>query len=40
MPWKGEGRQPGEQVDDTPEPGSGMLEPEEEPVGKEEKPPI
>ncbi len=40
VPWKGEGRHPGEQLDDTPVPGSGMLVPEEEPGGKDEKPPI
>lgn len=40
MPWKGEGRHPGEQLDDTPGPGSGMLGAEEEPGGKDEKPPI
>lgn len=40
VPWKGEGRHPGEQLDDTPGPGSGMLGPDEEPGGNEEKPPI
>lgn len=40
VPWKGEGRHPGEQLDDTPGPGSGMLGAEEEPGGKDEKPPI
>ena len=46
VPWKGEGRHPGEQLDDTPGPGSGMLGPEEEeeeeeePGGNDEKPPI
>lgn len=40
VPWKGGGRHPGEQLDDTPCPGSGMLGPEEEPGGKDENPPI
>lgn len=40
MPWKGAGRQPGEQLEDTPGPASGMLVPEEEPGGNDAKPPI
>ncbi len=39
-PWKEEGRHPGEQLDGTPGPESGMLGPDEEPGGKDEKPPI
>ena len=40
VPWKGVGRHPGEQLDGTPGPVIGMLGAEEEPGGKDEKPPI
>jgi len=40
VPWKGEGRHPGEQLVDTPGAGSCMLGAEEEPGGKDEKAPI
>lgn len=39
VPWKEDGRHPGEQLEDTPEAERGVAE-EEDPVGKEEKAPI